>query len=241
MRRLLCLTLALCLAVSAALASGGTLKRGSRGDEVRALQEILRDLGFLDDAPDGIFGRNTEAAVKRWQAFRGSRQTGTMTEEALTVLDDTWRLVMDVATEAEADEDTLRGLWGDSCGFLEEGGRLSFGYCWRHYRQTGLAELLTGNRPPEAMERRAAQRLTALWLKDIPALYKAWENSLKPSDRHIAREQRQIFEDSLARQREEWQRDVTASNPNAALVREALWLNEIGVGLCFDLHGAEGN
>lgn len=43
------------------------LKRGLRTDEVRQLQEQLKTLGFYDQRCDGIFGRGTEAAVRRAQ------------------------------------------------------------------------------------------------------------------------------------------------------------------------------
>lgn len=47
------------------------LRRGSRGDEVRKLQTRLIDLGFLDDAADGIFGPKTERAVRDFQGSAG--------------------------------------------------------------------------------------------------------------------------------------------------------------------------
>ena len=40
------------------------ISSGSRGDNVQALQERLIELGYLDDDADGIFGPNTEAAVR---------------------------------------------------------------------------------------------------------------------------------------------------------------------------------
>lgn len=47
-----------------------TLKQGSRGDEVRSLQEKLKQLGFSIDA-DGIFGDKTHAAVITLQTVFG--------------------------------------------------------------------------------------------------------------------------------------------------------------------------
>lgn len=46
-----------------------TLERGSRGEDVRGLQRILIGAGHLPDgSADGVFGPQTEAAVKRFQA-----------------------------------------------------------------------------------------------------------------------------------------------------------------------------
>lgn len=48
-----------------------TLRTGSRGEDVRILQENLRQLGFLNDTADGIFGTNTNAAVRSFQKAQG--------------------------------------------------------------------------------------------------------------------------------------------------------------------------
>lgn len=48
----------------------GVLQRGSRGDEVTALQNNLAKLGFAVDS-DGIFGGGTQTAVEELQAAFG--------------------------------------------------------------------------------------------------------------------------------------------------------------------------
>src|SRR5829696_4780571 len=59
-----------------------TLRRGDRGPRVQALQETLVRLGHLSGAAmatgPGIFGRQTEAAVRQFQAEHGIRQTGAL-------------------------------------------------------------------------------------------------------------------------------------------------------------------
>ena len=47
------------------------LERGDRGDEVYDLQQLLFESGWLFELPDGIFGRNTEAAVKDFEEYAG--------------------------------------------------------------------------------------------------------------------------------------------------------------------------
>ena len=54
----------------AAASSGGTLRRGSKGDEVKKMQTKL---GL---AADGDFGPGTEAALKKWQAENGLTADG---------------------------------------------------------------------------------------------------------------------------------------------------------------------
>ena len=52
-------------------ASTGTLKVGSTGDDVRKMQNRLKELGYLKGSADGDFGAATETAVKAFQAQNG--------------------------------------------------------------------------------------------------------------------------------------------------------------------------
>lgn len=55
-----------------------TLKRGSRGTDVRALQYLLRRFSDVsqDLSADGIFGANTQKAVRLYQESRGVKVDG---------------------------------------------------------------------------------------------------------------------------------------------------------------------
>ncbi|MBR3333989.1 MAG: peptidoglycan-binding protein [Clostridia bacterium] len=70
-RNLFLFFLSLCLftlfAVPASAYESTTLFNGSKGSEVRELQQALIDLGYLKGAADGIFGSKTEAAVRKFQ------------------------------------------------------------------------------------------------------------------------------------------------------------------------------
>jgi peptidoglycan hydrolase-like protein with peptidoglycan-binding domain len=46
-----------------------TLERGSKGDDVKDLQEGLIELDFKPGAPDGVFGVLTESAVRSFQTW----------------------------------------------------------------------------------------------------------------------------------------------------------------------------
>jgi metacaspase-1 len=48
-----------------------SLRWGMSGDDVRALQQRLKDLGYLSGAVDGWFGYQTAAAVRRYQQAAG--------------------------------------------------------------------------------------------------------------------------------------------------------------------------
>ena len=52
------------------------LSKGSNGDAVKAVQQKLIDLGYLDGKADGDYGNKTLNAVKAFQADAGLEQTG---------------------------------------------------------------------------------------------------------------------------------------------------------------------
>ncbi len=64
---LLCICLCSQSGPSALALESTTLYNGCRGEEVRELQQALIDLGYLKGSADGIFGNNTERAVRSFQ------------------------------------------------------------------------------------------------------------------------------------------------------------------------------
>lgn len=74
-----------------------TLKKGDRGDEVKALQTLLNRLGYILDV-DGAFGSKTEEAVKDFQRQNGLTVDGIVGPKTWTALDN-----MD--SDSDADED----------------------------------------------------------------------------------------------------------------------------------------
>lgn len=56
---------------SSGSSGSGLLKEGSRGDEVKELQQRLNELGYSCGSADGIFGSKTEQAVKAFQKDHG--------------------------------------------------------------------------------------------------------------------------------------------------------------------------
>ena len=69
--RLICLLTVLVLSVLVCVPAfaldPSTLYNGSRGDAVRRLQQALISLGYLNGRADGIFGNQTEEAVRKFQ------------------------------------------------------------------------------------------------------------------------------------------------------------------------------
>lgn len=67
-----------------------TLKKGSQGEDVRALQEMLTSMGYdvgaKNGKADGIFGPKTETAVKAFQSRNGLAATGIADPETLDAI-----------------------------------------------------------------------------------------------------------------------------------------------------------
>lgn len=59
------------------------LSRGSSGEEVRTLQNMLNTIGYSCGAVDGKFGANTQAAVKRFQQDNLLQADGVVGEKTL--------------------------------------------------------------------------------------------------------------------------------------------------------------
>ncbi|BFG13782.1 hypothetical protein CerSpe_000550 [Prunus speciosa] len=69
--------------------SRNALRKGSEGEEVRAMQEALQKLGFYSGEEDmefSSFSSGTERAVKTWQASLDAPQDGIVTAELLEQL-----------------------------------------------------------------------------------------------------------------------------------------------------------
>jgi rare lipoprotein A (peptidoglycan hydrolase) len=67
-----------------------TLGKGDRGGDVITLQRVLASRGFSPGAPDGVFGRMTKVAVKRFQKNRGLYADGRVGPLTTHALADAW-------------------------------------------------------------------------------------------------------------------------------------------------------
>lgn len=63
-----------------------TVKKGSRGQDVAALQTVLNNLGYNAGRIDGFFGPGTEGAVKKLQAAHGLTVDGIVGPKTWAVL-----------------------------------------------------------------------------------------------------------------------------------------------------------
>ncbi len=63
-----------------------SLRNGSSGDEVRALQRALKDLGYYTGSVDGDFGEGTESAVRAFQKANGLYVDGVAGPRTMSVI-----------------------------------------------------------------------------------------------------------------------------------------------------------
>lgn len=68
--------------------SAESIGRGDLGEQVLRVQRLLINQGYLIDTADGIFGNNTEYAVKSFQKSKGLASTGSVDERTLTELEE---------------------------------------------------------------------------------------------------------------------------------------------------------
>ena len=168
MKKVICLLLICLLALpSCALAE---LKRGDRGDDEAQLQRLLFETGFLFEEPDGVFGKNTEDAVKWFQQYASLEPTGIAGEYELDALYDCWLQLMDEPApdggEAQPpSEDEFEAQYTDEEAFTR------FCHCY---------EADDGNRYVELCRRHAALNddlslsATEKWTNELNALYDEW-------------------------------------------------------------------
>ena len=167
MRRYIALFLiALLLIPGYALAE---LQRGDQGDDVRELQQLLFEAGFLFELPDGIFGRATEDALKWFQEYAQLEQTGVAGDAELDALH-VCLSELNGAPEANDGHDEFEGDAPSCCQrYLTEEGDEHIELCGRH-------ALLDADETLPGHEK---------WEAELMALYEEWL-AVSPEENHAS-------------------------------------------------------
>lgn len=66
----------------------GSLQQGSRGLQVKQVQKKLQQAGYLNDAADGVYGRQTVSAVRAFQRDRSLPASGKVDEDTWSALNE---------------------------------------------------------------------------------------------------------------------------------------------------------
>jgi|GEM_PF-2744086 len=105
---------------SAAAAAQPTVYSGSRGESVKTLQAQLNAKGFNAGSVDGIFGKNTQAAVMAFQKANGLAADGIVGKLTWAKLYDTTAALPAASTATGTQPMVYRGSRGDAVRKLQE-------------------------------------------------------------------------------------------------------------------------
>ena len=208
MKRMIGLLLALLLLVPVcALAE---LRRGDSGEEVTALQQMLWDTGFIFEEPDGVFGGNTEKAVKWFQEYALLEQTGVADDRTIDSLYACWLRIMEENGYTVPDDEMEPQTAGVAPGYNPYGDDYgedygdSYGdypaYCHRyttdsgdeHVEMCGFHAQLAANQSLPGLEK---------WTNELNDLYKEWIDLSMEKDRAAVASSQAFFTLWLEQQR----------------------------------------
>ena len=105
---------------AAAAAAQPTVYSGSRGESVKTLQAQLNAKGFNAGSVDGIFGKNTRAAVMAFQKANGLAADGIVGKLTWAKLYDTTAALPAASTATGTQPMVYRGSRGDAVRKLQE-------------------------------------------------------------------------------------------------------------------------
>ena len=152
----------------------GTLTRGSKGEAVRSLQQMLLDLGILRDVADGVFGAKTELAVKDYQTTAGFNSDGIAWPQTLAQLTLDWQTAMGYASAPSIPEPAETAAPRTVCGFYQdENGAAYIQHCTYHRGIIDIAATLLAS-ADQSNSLRAQKQIRTLWETELDSLYSEW-------------------------------------------------------------------
>ena len=179
------------------------LRRGARGKEVRELQQMLWDTGFIFEEPDGVFGDNTEKAVKWFQEYALLEQTGVVDDRTIDSLYACWLQIMEengyTVPDDEMESQTTGVVQGDNpYGDGDYGDYPA--YCHRyttdsgdeHVEMCGFHAQLAANQSLPGLEK---------WTNELNDLYTEWIDLSMEKDRAAVASSQAFFMLWLEQQR----------------------------------------
>ena len=180
------------------------LRRGDSGEEVRALQQMLWETGFIFEEPDGVFGKNTEKAVKWFQEYALLEQTGVVDDRTLDSFYACWLRIMEENGYTVPDDEMESQTAGFVPGYNPYGDGDDYGdypaYCHRYMTDAGDEHVelcsfhaqLTANQSLPGLEK---------WTYELNDLYKEWIDLSMEKDRAAVASSQAFFTLWLEQQR----------------------------------------
>ena len=216
----------------------GTLYKDikNKTSEVKELQTLLTELGFLNDQIDGKFGKKTESAVKACQKEYGLKQDGIAWPQTINSLGTAWD-----AAFGEHEEPAEPGsAYPDACTYIElEVGNYYWDMCQTH---SDIFMNANGKVTDDYTEEEYQLAYIEAWTEAIEKLYSEWFLKSEGSDQAMVLTHKTMFNGYLSSQRMVWEK-LMSDNHAMALEKEANMLREHCLTLCavvYALTDAEG-
>ena len=176
------------------------LRRGDSGEDVRALQQMLWETGFIFEEPDGVFGRNTEKAVKWFQEYALLEQTGVADDRTIDSLYACWLQIMEENGYTVPDDEMEPQTAGFVPGYNPYGEGDYPAYCHRYTTDAGDEHVemcsfhaqLAANQSLPGLEK---------WTNELNDLYKEWIDLSMEKDRAAVASSQAFFTLWLEQQR----------------------------------------
>ena len=178
----------------------GTLYKNIKNqkDAVKSLQQMLTDLGFLNDKVDGIFGAKTEKAVKAFQKEYGLNADGIAWPQTIHTLGVAW----DVAF-GEPEEPVEPGAaYPPMCTLLVlEDETETWDTCEVH---SDIFMHAADELPETAAETEIANAYIAAWQTELDRLYQIWLLNSLPEEQPMVINHKTMFQGYLNNQITLW-------------------------------------
>lgn len=192
------LVMAMLLLIAGGAMAEVELTRGDRSNDVFELQQLLFENGWLFELPDGVFGKNTEAAVKAFEEYAGLPVDGIADElmiynlaVAVEDLNNKNGVVSSYFGESPveyfiekfgwyADDPENGGMdFGECCTqWTDLAGSSGVDYCEAHYNLYVDTFYML-----ECFEAEAARQASDLWYEEVNRLYDVWAELLPEEER----------------------------------------------------------
>lgn len=216
----------------------GTLYRGSTDKEaVKVLQSRLVECGYLNDTVDGIFGKNTEQAVKNFQTKAAVTADGIAWPETSKLLEKEWQILKGIyVEEPEKVQPEV-----PCCARIEnEIGLVEYVYCEEHLILMDAVAALLESAVTDEQYIDALMMIRAMYQEELAMSYAEWfELSAEEEQPNVVGAQA-MFNGYLNTQEMVWQKQF-GKNSKITLTKVNDMLHNQWVELCgiIDLISAE--
>lgn len=161
----------------AAVPASAELRRGDRNGVVQQLQQMLVETGWLFEEPDGIFGKNTEQAVKDFEEWAGLPVDGIADDimiENLGVAHDAQLEELSMEDEYVYDEYNGGAAYAEYCSqWVDASGNVNLDLCGTHYLLHENTDFMMQESDPAVLE-----YVLDTWSDEVYMLYDRWAEAV---------------------------------------------------------------